>query len=220
MARAPENTTFAMKVLFADHADNRAVDRVVRFPRGDGAIAVVEADVPHGEYRVVLNVPAYTCSATDVVEVFGDHSRTIDETLAEAPEPPASVVLMFGSAPLSFLYVKPTFVVYDKSVTCDGPIASMPVPSRVVATYDQGAYYVSLFGDPAPTGAGPWTVAMRLRTPTGLAHYIRLPTPFPPQLSPWPSTVRFDISEDMIDGIATEPTDKLLCPKIWETVVH
>ena len=220
MARAPESTTFAMKVLVTDHADNHAVDRVVRFPRGDGAVAVVEADVPHGEYRVVLKVPAYKCSASDVVEVLGDHSRTIDETLAEAPASPESVVLMFGSAPLSFLYVKPTFVVFDKSVTCDGPIAPTPVPARVVASYEQGAYYVSLFGDPAPTGLGPWTVAMRLRTPTGLAHYIRLPTPFPPAFSPWPNTVRFDISEDMIDGVATESTDKLLCPKLWETVVH
>jgi hypothetical protein len=33
----------------------------------------------------------------------------------------------------------------------------------------------------------------------------------------WPADVRFDVSEDMVDALATEKTDVLLCPKLWAT---
>jgi len=59
-----------------------------------------------------------------------------------------------------------------------------------------------------------------LRTPTHRYHYIRMPIPYPLPPSRWPSNVHFDVTEDMIDSLATQPTGVLLCPKIWETKVY
>jgi hypothetical protein len=33
----------------------------------------------------------------------------------------------------------------------------------------------------------------------------------------WPSSIQFNVTEDMVDGLAGEATDTLLCPKLWET---
>ena len=82
---------------------------------------------------------------------------------------------------------------------------------------DQGAYYTWLYATPDLTARAPLTVALRLRTTTGLAHYVRLPVPFPPPWNGWPPSIHFNITEDMIDGLITEKTDTLLCPKLWET---
>ena len=50
---------------------------------------------------------------------------------------------MSGTAPLSFLYVKPTFALFDKSVVCDRPVPPA-LPSTIDLEYDQGSYYVQL----------------------------------------------------------------------------
>jgi len=41
--------------------------------------------------------------------------------------------------------------------------------------------------------------------------------PFPAPPGPWPGSIHLDVSEGMIDELATEPIDTLLCPKMWRT---
>ena len=43
-----------------------------------------------------------------------------------------------------------------------------------------------------------------------------MPVKLPPYTG-WPATIQFNITEDMIDELATEKTGVLLCPKIWGT---
>jgi hypothetical protein len=193
------------------------IDKTVRFTRGTAAQTVVEFDIRRSLYKLQLSVPKYGCAANDFVDVLEDQNRALTETLVDGPAPPLSPVTIFdGTAPLSFLYVKPTFVVFDSSVACDKPIAP-PLPVRFDVEYDQGAYYVWLHSDPSLAGRGPLVVAVKMRTTTGLAHYVHLPVPFPIPWAGWPNSIRFDITEDMIDALATDKTDTLLCPKMWST---
>jgi hypothetical protein len=187
---AAPDTKIAMHVVMSYRVGGNEIDKTVIFDRGDDS---------------------------QTVDVLGEQNRAIAEPLEDGPKaPPPPVELFAGTAPLSFVYVKPTFVAFDKSVVCDGPIAQ-PIPTHVNVEYDQGAYYVSLYEDPTIAAHGPLTVALKLRTTTGLAHYVRLPIPFPLPWGGWPGSVQFNVTEDMIDGIATEKTDTLLCPKMWET---
>ena len=209
-----------MHVQMAYRIGEPELDKVYRFARGDGSVTVIEFDVPRGVYRLALNVPKYGCATTDYLDFLPDHERTINETLVDGPPgPPKPVFLMEGAAPLSFQYVKPTFVLFDKTLVCNQPIDT-PIPSHFSAEYDQGAYHVWLYSDPTIEAHAPAVVALRLRTPTGTAHYVRVPITFPTPWAGWPSNIQFDVTEDMIDGLTSEKVDTLLCPKLWETSAH
>ena len=217
IAQAPPEATIAMHVTMAYRVGGNEVDKTVRFTRGDGEQTVVEFDVPRSTYRLTLDVPRYRCSTSEFVDVLDGQNRAVVETLADAgPASPEPVAIFAGEAPPSFLYVKPTFVAFDRDVTCNQPIQP-PVPVRTSVEYDQGAFYVSLFEDPSVAARGPLTIALRLRTTTGLAHYVKVPMPFPQPWGGWPPTTHFSVTEDMIDSFITDKTDTLLCPKIWET---
>ena len=220
VAQAPPDAVIPMHVTMSYKVGGTEVDKVFRVTRGSGTQAVVEFTVPRSVYRLAVDVPKYRCGASDFVDAIEGTNRAVTETLVDGPPPAASpVFILDGTAPLSFVYTKPSFVAFDKSVTCDKPV-DVPVPTHIAVEYDQGAYYTWLYEDPQLIAKGPLTVALRLRTTTGLAHYVRLPIPFPAPWGGWPSSVTFNVTEDMIDGLATEKTDTLLCPKLWETSVQ
>ncbi len=218
IARARPDTQIAMRVHLADRIGRTQVDRVVRFARGDGQEAIVEFDSAFGIYRLDLVVPKYGCSATDYLTFISGLNRSISETLNDAPAPaPPQPVLLSGTAPQSFLYVQPTFVLFDKSsVACDKPLPA-PLDARVTVENDQDAYYAWFYsGGSSPTGA-PEQLALRLRTPTHQYHYVRIPIPFPIPWSGWPSSIQFNVTEEMVDALAGDPVNTLLCPKLWRT---
>lgn len=220
LAKAPPESTFALRVRMAFRTGDPQFNKVFTIPRGEGKTAVLEFDVPRGVYRVLIEAPKAGCVTSDFWDILPDSNRTIDETLADGPpDPPAPVTLMDGSAPISFLYVKPSFVLVDHGVACDKPIGAL-VPSKVNVEYDQGAYYVWLYSTPALEQREPSTVALQLRTPTGTAHYVKLPFAFPLPWGGFPTHIQMNVSEDMIAGIATDKTDTLLCPKLWQTSAH
>ena len=105
--------------------------------------------------------------------------------------------------------MQPTFVLFDKAaVSCKKPIAQ-PLSEDIRIENDQDAYYVWLYPNPqsAPSSQ---QLAMRLKTPTHQYHYVRLPVPFPVPWTGWPSSIQFNVTEDMVDGLAGEATDTLL----------
>ncbi len=217
IAHAPPETPIAMRVRMSFRVGDPQFDKTFRFTTGDEAEHVVEFDIPRNLYRLQVDVPKYGCSVSEYIQVLSDNNRTITETLSAGPVPPPSpVVLLDGTAPISFVYVKPTFVLFDKSMACNQPIQS-PLPSHINVEYDQGAYYAWLYSDSSYETHAPVVVAVRLKTPTGTAHYVHLPVPFPVPWAGWPGTIRFDVTEEMIDSLATEKVDTLLCPKLWGT---
>jgi hypothetical protein len=220
IAKLPAETVVPMHVQLLFRTGDPPFDKVFRVTRGDGAQTVLEFDVTRNLYKLHIDVPKYACSATDFLDVLTDSNRTVTEKLVDgSPPPDAPVTLLVGTAPMSFTYVKPTFSIFDKALTCNQPIPSA-LPSKINVEYDQGGYYVWLYPDATLDAHAPVVVALRLRTPTGTAHYVHLPIVFPAPWAGWPNTVQFDISEEMLDGIATEKTDTLLCPKLWGTSVH
>jgi hypothetical protein len=221
IARAKPETNVAMQVRLLDHRRNSQFDRVFHFERGDDDTPkVVEFDVPAGTYRLEASVPKYGCTASDYLVFLPDHTRSITETLSTGAAPPQEPVLLAGASPQSFLYVQPTFVLLNKNVTgCDKPVGD-PVPSRVVVENDQDAYYAWLSADPTADPQVPVQLALRLKTPTHQYHYVRVPIPFPMAWGGWPNNIRFDVTQDEIDGLASQPVNTLLCLHLWETKVY
>lgn len=207
-----------MRVRVTDRIGRPQVDRVYRVERGDGPSALIEFDSAFGMYRLDIVAPKYRCSATDYLFFIAGQTRSINEALANsATAAPRQPVILSGTAPQSFLYVQPTFVLFDKAAAgCKKPIPQ-PLAEDIKVENDQDGYYVWLYPGAGGVATAPQTLAMRLQTPTHQYHYVRLPVPFPIPWTGWPQSIQFNVTEDMVDGLAGEPTDTLLCPKLWET---
>ncbi|HZY96296.1 MAG TPA: hypothetical protein VFE35_04255 [Candidatus Cybelea sp.] len=217
IARAAPNASVALHVHVVDRIGRTQVDRVYRIERGDDSKAIVEFDSAFGIYRLDVDAPKYRCSAADYLFFMPDHDRTIVETLNDRPVPPPQPTLLSGTAPQSFLYVQPTFVLFDKrAVACDKPVPD-PLPSHLVVENDQDAYYSWFYTDPSENAGVPEMLALRLRTPTHQYHYVRIPIPFPMPWGGWPSSIQFNVTQEMVDSLAGDPVNTLLCPKLWRT---
>ncbi len=217
IARASPNASVALHVRVSDRIGRKQVDRVYRVQRGDDSKAVVEFDSAFGIYRLDIDAPAYHCSASDYLFFIAGHDRSISETLADRPAPLPQPVLLSGTAPQSFLYVQPTFVLFDKrAAVCDKPVPD-PLPTHIDVENDQDAYYTWFYNDAPAATAAPQQLALRLRTPTHQYHYVRIPIPFPIPWGGWPTSIEFNVTQDMVDSLAGDPVNTLLCPKLWRT---
>jgi hypothetical protein len=221
IARSKPDTMVALRVRVVDRRNVPRVEHEFRVERGDDDNPkVVEFDAPQGTYRLDLIAPKYACSASEFLTFLPDHARSVDVSLANGASPPLEPLLIAGASPQSFLYVQPTFVLLDKNATaCNKPVGD-PVPFRVDVENDQDAYYASLYSDASIAAHAPLQLALRLRTPTHQYHYVRVPIPFPQNTGGWPSNVQFDVTQDEIDGLASQPVDTLLCLHLWETKVY
>lgn len=215
--RAPAGTTIAFRVEQRDRIGRPQINKVYRIQRGDDPEAIVEYDSAFGVYRLDIAAPKYRCAATDYLYFISGHDRSITEHLNDAPAPPlGQPLLLSGTAPQSFLYVEPTFVLFDKSqVACNKPLPQ-PLTTNIAVENDQDGYYASLYQDPS-RGSAPEQLALRLRTATHQYHYVRIPIPFPVAWTGWPDTIIFNVDEAMVDSLAEDPVDTLLCPKLWRT---
>lgn len=217
IARTAPNTVIPLRVRVTNRIGQVQLDRVFKVNRGDENKAVVEFDNSFGMYRLEISSAKYRCSAEDYLYFIPEHVRSITENLVDAPPPaPKMPLLLSGTAPQSFLYVQPTFVLFDKSqAICKKPVPA-PLPIQITVENDQDSYYTWLYADPSAAMSSQ-QLALRLRTSTHQYHYVRIPMPFPMPWGGWPQSIKLDITEDMVDGLATEPVDTLLCPKFWET---
>lgn len=217
IVRAPAQTPIALRVRLTDRFGKPQIDRVYRVDRGDEAEAIVEFDSAFGIYSLDVEAPKYRCSASDYLFFISGLDRSVSEKLNDPPAPPPrKPVLLSGTAPQSFLYVAPTFVLFEKSqAICNKPVPQQ-LPTDVSVENDQNGYYASLYADPS-AAAGSQLLALRLRTPTHQYHYVRIPIGFPIPWGGFPQTIQFDITQDMVDDLAGDPIDTLLCPKLWRT---
>ena len=144
-------------------------------------------------------------------------ARLREKPHATTASPPLVPMLFGGSAPPSFLYVHPAFVLLDKSVACNQPVGDLP-PVHSDVENDQDGFYQWMYAD-APYDK-PAAIALALRTPTHQTHYVRVPVEFPPPPSSWPEVLQFNVTQDEIDALATKPTGVLLCERLFETTVR
>src|SRR6185312_8292326 len=217
IARLKPDATVAIRVRLSDRTGRATLDRTFRVDRGDGSEAVVEFDSARGVYRLDAAALRYGCSAVAYLALMPDHVRSVTMALDSLAASPTAPVILFGDAPQAMLYANPTYVLFDKAaVACGKPIAA-PLPTHVDVENDQDSYYAWLYNDDPSRQPGTEVLALRLQTPTHQHHYVRIPLPFPAPPGPWPGSIHLDVSEGMIDELATEPIDTLLCPKMWRT---
>jgi hypothetical protein len=216
MLKLRPQTTIPIQVRIIDKIGRPHLDKTFRVERGYEPTGVVEFNSPPGEYQMQIKAPKFACNAMDYVYFIPDHDRVISEQLVDGPAPQTEPMLLEGTAPPSFLYVAPTYVLFDKTTQCNKPVGD-PIPVHMVVENDQDSFYIWLYPDASLYARGPEILAMQLQTSTGEDHYIRLKVPFPLPWHGFPDTVSFNVTEDVIDSVATSPTGVLLCPKLYET---
>lgn len=217
IARLGPNTPVAINVQLIDRTRRQHIEQSFRVDRGDGSTVIVELDAPQGIYQMRVSAPKYGCSAIDYIALISEHNRSISETLVAGTPPETRPMLLQGTAPPSFLYVAPTFVLYPADTACNKPVDD-PLPSHIQVENDQDAFYVWLYADPNAAHESQ-SIVLRLATSTGEYHYIKLKVPFPEPWDGWPQSIQFNVNEDDIDWLAGQPVDVLLCPKLFRTSV-
>jgi hypothetical protein len=215
--RAAPTAQIGLHVALYDRIKRRQLDKTYRFQRGDATEQIVDFQMLPGVYRLELSAPAYGCNREDFLALLPSRTRQVSEQLVDGPAPPTYPMLE-GTVPQSFLYASPTFVLFDRTAQCNKP-AGDPLQVRITLENDEDAYYIWLYPDPAVVAQAPVTLALQLGTSTGENHYIRVRIPFPRPWAGWPYVVQFNVSEDVLDGLAGYPVDTLLCPKLYETEV-
>jgi hypothetical protein len=216
VARLAPDAPIAMHVQMRYVHGAPPYDKTLQLVRGEADELVVEFDVPWNVYHVDVSVPKYHCTSSSFAAVLAEQNRSIAVKLSEQPSAAPPLVLFDGTAPTSFVYMHPAYVLLPNGTACQATIPT-PLDSHIDIDYEQGAYYLALQADPALLTSAPPVFAVQFLTPRGLAHYVRIPVKLPPYTGGWPATIQFNITEDMIDELATEKTGVLLCPKIWGT---
>jgi hypothetical protein len=216
MAQASPSATLPIRVRLTNRTGHTDLQQTFRVQRGSDPTKTVEFDIGRGVYAMQIDSPKYGCAAADYVSFLPDRNRAISETLSSAPQRPPVPLLLQGTAPLSFLYAKPTVVLFAKGTACDKPVDD-PLPADVRMENDRDSFYISLTADPnVQSRAG--VMALSVQSATGENHYVRIPIPYVPQ-SGWPSTVQFNVTDDIMDFLAGKPVDTLLCPHLLKTSV-
>ncbi len=216
MLKVAEQTPITAHIRLVDRLDHPHVDQDVTFTRYGQSSGEVTFNAPQGMYRIEIAAPKYRCYAEDYLFFIADHNRTITEQLNEGQPIPDHAMQMTGTAPQSFLYLNPTYVLFPKGTPCDKPVPD-PLPAKITIENDQDSFYVKMFPDPQLFAEGPVVVALQLETATGENHYIRLKVPFPQPWDGWPYGVQFNVRDDDADSISTLPTGVLLCPRLFRT---
>jgi hypothetical protein len=216
MLRMPVESSARVHVRLVDRLDHPHVDQDFTLKRYSDSTAPIEFDSPPGLYQIVISAPQYRCSASDFLFFIDQRDRTIKEQLVDGVASPGRPVLLNGIAPASFMYLNPTYVLFDKSTQCDKPVPD-PLSAHITVENDSDSFYVWLYSDPTLVARGPEIVALQVQTPTGDEHYIKLRFPFP---EPWdgsPDEIQFIVKDSDIDWLSGQPTGVLLCPKLFKT---
>ncbi|MGA8839044.1 MAG: hypothetical protein WBG27_02685 [Candidatus Aquilonibacter sp.] len=216
MLKLPEGATTKVHVRMLDRLSRPHVDQDFTVKRLSDPTVHLEFDSPPGSYGLEVSAPQYRCYASDIIVVIDQHNRTVNEQLSDgAPVAGTRPMLIDGTAPPSFLYLSPTYVLFDKTTQCDKPVPD-PIPVRETIENDQDSFYIWLYSDPSLVARGPEIVALQLQTATGEDHYIRIKVPFP--LAPGGlGEVQFNVTDDEITWLSGQPTGVLLCPKLFRT---
>lgn len=217
MARAGPEAALPIEVRLTDRYGHISLEKRFQVIRGEEPVKTVEFDSLRGVYFMQVVAPKQQCGADDFVSFLPDRVRSISETMSTAPKLPPTPFLMQGTAPVSFLYAKPAVVLFGKSAACDKEVDD-PLPADIRIENDRDSYYVSITADPG-VQSRIGVIALSLQTATGENHYIRIPLKFEAPAAQWPSTVQFNVTDDVMDSIAGKPVDTLLCPKMYKTSV-
>lgn len=212
-------TPVALRLKLIEPDGHFAVDHVYRFRRGRHMTHDVEFDLPQGIYALLAQVQRVpNCVNEQFFLILPNHNRQIKIGLGP-PRTRISPTLVGGSTPISFTYVKPTIVLFDASqAKCGKPIPT-PLNVRVVDDVEFDAFYAEMYSRRGILNPKSVLMALRVNDVQGGYHYVRVPAAFPPSLYGPPPVNHFDVKDDLIDVLATQPEDTLFCPRIYRTEI-
>lgn len=216
MTHAPAGAPIDVKMHATDHTGRQTYDKNFSFPRGDSSEQTVEFDSPRGVFFMTFQAPKYNCNAAGFQGFIEDESRNMRVTLTQGKPQLRQPTLLLGTAPVAFLYEQPTFVLLDKSIECGKPVDST-LESDLETEYDPASFHLWLYPTPDIMRRGSVTLAFKLTSSTGDDQFVRLKFPYPRPWTGWPYTLQFNLPENILDELATEQKNVLLCPKIYET---
>ena len=204
--------------ISTDRIGRQQVDRVFHVERGDEGEAVVEFDSSFGIYRLDLAAPKYRCTATDYLFFIAGHDRSVSreaERSHPARRPRRRCCSRARRRNRFFTCSPPSF-----SSTRARSHATSRFPLRCRRRSSSRTTRTVTTPGSTPMlrrRAGSQQFTLRLRTPTHQYHYVRVPIPFPMPWTGWPQSVQLNVTEEMVDALAADPVDTLLCPKMWRT---
>lgn len=215
MSAAKPSATLPIHVIATDRGGTKDVDQTFTVERGYDDQKTVEFDMDQGVFRFLITArPKYDCSADQFVQVIPEQPRALDITLQSGTPGLGQPLLLSGKAPQSFLYAKPTFVLLRPDTACNSQIGT-PLGGNIDMDNQQDGYYGSIESDPRAIPKA--LLAMKIRTAASQFHYVRLTIPYPVPWSGFANSIRFDVTEDMLDELAGSPVNTLLCPRLWKT---
>jgi len=217
MQKAPAGAAIPVQVLLVDDHGNKRFNQTLTFKRYETTTTgTVEFDAPAGEYVMQMVSAPYRCSAVDWIYIINEHRRTISEQLSDGMAQLSHPMMLDGTAPQSFLYLQPTYVLFDKTLQCNQPVPN-PIPAKVRIENDDDSFYVWIEQTPDLYQRGGAQIALQMQTPTGDYHYIRLKIPFPTPWAGFPDNIQFNATVDEMDWLSGQPTGVLLCPRLFRT---
>ena len=147
IARLAPDTPVNVNIQLVDRTGRERIQKSLRVERGDGSTLLLEFDAPQGIFQMQMVAPKYGCTGMDYWALLPEHNRSINGTLVQGVAPQPQPMLLQGTAPPSFLYVAPTFVLFPSATQCNKPVED-PLPSNIQVENDQDAFYVWLFSQP------------------------------------------------------------------------
>ncbi len=216
MLKLPQGATAKVHVRLMDHLAHPHAEQDLSFKRYGDSPARVEFDAPPGLYQLQISAAQFRCYADDYVFFLDQHNRTISEQLSDGAPVLTQPMLIDGTAPPSFMYLSPTYVLFDKDTPCDKPVPD-PLPLHLTVENDQDSFYIWLYPDQSLIQHGPQMIALQLQTATGEEHYIKLKIPFPQPWGGFPNQIQFNVTDNEIDWLTGQPTGVLLCPRLFRT---
>ena len=214
--RLPQTAAIPIR-LHLNYGPRVQIDKSFTVERGTSAEHNIEFDMPKGIYRAQLTAPTIDCGAVDYWPFIDGADRAITLSLNDGGSVDLHPVVFFGTAPPSFLYLNPTYVLFDKNTACNTQVGD-PLQGNIRVEEDQTSFYIYLYPSAAIEAQGSVVVALQVATPTGDYHYVRLRVPFPQQWTGWPYTYQLNVTDNIIDGLSGQPTGTLLCPVITTTM--
>jgi len=217
VARLSPRTTVAVHFVVTDKTGRPLVNRTERIQRGMGADVPVEFDSSWGLYRADAAIPKYKCGGSEIFAIMQDHNRTLDVALTDnSAAPQVPIALVFGSLPVSFAYAEPEVVAFSPQLACKGAVGD-PLPAGITTQIEQDAYYSTvrtplLYQQPKLV-----TVALRLKDSSGGYHYLRIPWNIQGGRYLWPNGYQINVDDGLLDSVAQEPEDTLVCLKGYST---
>ncbi|HZT13201.1 MAG TPA: hypothetical protein VFA29_10385 [Candidatus Baltobacteraceae bacterium] len=218
VVRQAANRNVPFRVVLKDRLDRVAFDQSFLVEHGEKREARAEFDLPFGVYRAELSTPS--CTAEQYFSVLPEVNRGVQISLQDGQVGNVPVpAIVQGTAPFEFSYAQPVVMVFPRSLKCKDPIPD-PLQAQIDMDNEPNSYYATIYPTPLLQRNAPVTLVVRLNDSHGGYQYLRVPIGDDVgYLTRWPALGQVNVTSDLIDALAGQPEDTLLCLRMSKITV-